>query len=445
MLLFTNTLTGKKEKFVPLQNNKVSLYVCGITPYDYAHMGHGRCYVTFDLVYRLLAFLGYDVTYCRNYTDIDDKILKRAQQELGDITKYAQITEKYITAFESDMKALDCLQPAEQPRVTEMIEEIIIFIQKLIDAQAAYERGGSVYFRVASFRQYGKLSKQDIKQLQSGARIEVAECKENPLDFALWKKDDQVGFKSPWGQGRPGWHIECSAMVQKIFGSTIDIHGGGMDLVFPHHENEIAQSESLYSRPFVQTWLHNAFVQINKEKMSKSLGNFFSLKDLFEKFDPMVIRFYFLKHHYRNPLDFSEDDIVAAQTAYKRLVNAFKDVSINVVHDVEQVKQNYVVADMLTCLLDDMNTSGALGVLFEKLSMLQADDQAKSLVKYFIVKIFGLSLEPLPEKKTVITPEIQGLINKREQARADKDWALADQLRDKLIALGVQLQDKKLK
>lgn len=445
MLLFTNTLTRKKEAFKNQNGNKVSMYVCGITPYDFAHIGHGRCYVTFDFVYRLLTFLGYDVTYCRNYTDIDDKILKRSEQELKDIERYSEITSKYISEFEDDMKRLDCHEPHVQPRVTEMIPEIVQFIQDLIDKGSAYEHDGSVYFKVSSFQEYGKLSKQDIKELQSGARVEVQEGKDNPLDFALWKKDDKVGFDSPWGQGRPGWHIECSAMAQHIFKGTVDIHGGGMDLIFPHHENEIAQSESLYDYQFVNYWLHNAFVQLNKEKMSKSLGNFFTLQDLFEKFDPMVIRFYFLKHHYRNPLDFAFDDVQAAQTTYKRLVAFFKDVCIKSVHNVELVKQNYVVEDMLQALQDDLNTSQALGILFEKLPALQKDDHAKALVKYFLVEVFGLTLKPLAEKKVIITPEIKQMIEQREQARKDKNFKLADELRDKLQEMGVELKDQKLK
>ena len=443
MLFFTNTLTRKKEEFVHKQNKKVSMYVCGITPYDFSHIGHGRCYATFDFVFRFLSFLGYEVEYCRNYTDIDDKILNRAEQELGDISRYKEISKKYIAAYEMDMEQLNCLTPEHQPRVTQMIPEIINFIQGLIDKGAAYEKEGSVYFRVATFAGYGKLSGQDIKELRSGARIEVEECKEDPLDFALWKKDDRVGFESPWGQGRPGWHIECSAMAQEIFKDTVDIHGGGIDLIFPHHENEIAQSEQLLERPFVKHWLHNAFVQINKEKMSKSLGNFFTLQDMFKQFDPMVIRFYFLKHHYRNPLEFSIEDLQATQKAYKRLVAFFEDVCIKSVHDINLVLQNLVVDEMLHCLRDDLNTSGAFGILFDKLSILQDDDHAKALVKFFLVTVFGLTLHPLAVKKVEITPEIQVLIDEREQARADKNWKRADEIRDQLTAMGVDIHDKK--
>lgn len=445
MLHFTNTLTQKKEDFAVTNNKKVAMYVCGITPYDYPHIGHGRCYVTFDLVYRLLTFLGYDVVYARNFTDIDDKIINRAQKELQDPNRFNEIANRYIKAFGRDMKSLNCLQPKYEPCVTQTIPQIIAFVQGLIQKGAAYEIDGSVYFRVATFAPYGQLSKQNIEQLQAGARVEVDTCKENSLDFALWKKDDVVGYQSPWGQGRPGWHIECSAMAHDIFKGTVDIHGGGMDLMFPHHENEIAQSESLYPAPFVRFWLHNAFVRINKEKMSKSLGNFFTLHEIFEKFDPMVLRFYFLKHHYKNPLDFSFDDVTSAETTYKRLINFFADVSEKSIHDIDSVKKNLLVADMITMLEDDLNTSGVFGILFEKMPILQNDSHAKALVKYFIVHVLGLTLESIASKSVEITPEIQKLLEQREAARKAKNWALADQLRDQLQSLGIDVHDKKLK
>lgn len=444
MILFTNTMSQKKEEFTTLQPGVVRMYVCGITPYDYPHVGHGRCYVTFDLVYRLLQFLGYNVIYARNFTDIDDKILKRAQQQLGDVHKYGEITHRYIQAFGRDMKQLNCLTPAYQPRVTEVIEEIIAFVQGLVDNGSAYVIDGSVYFKVDSFKNYGQLSKQSLQDLQSGARVDIDECKQNPLDFALWKKDDQVGFDSPWGQGRPGWHIECSAMAHKIFQGGLDIHAGGMDLMFPHHENEIAQSESLYPAPFARFWLHNAFVRINKEKMSKSLGNFLTLHEILEKFDPMVVRFYYLKHHYRNPLDFSFDDLTQAQTAYKKIVQFFADVSEKSVHDVSLVSQNLVVFDMLQALKNDLNTSAVFGILFEKMPILASDGHAKALVRYFIVSVLGLTLEPIETKQVAMTEQIQQLLDARAQARANKDWKRSDQLRDELKALGFDVQDKKI-
>lgn len=445
MIVFTNTLSQKKEQFESRVPKKVSMYVCGITPYDYPHIGHGRCYVTFDLVYRVLMFAGYSVTYARNFTDIDDKILKKAEKELGDVSRYGEITHRYIQSFHRDMKHLNCLEPKYEPRVTEVIPQIIAFVQGLIDKGAAYEQDGSVYFRVATFKNYGALSKQSIDDLQSGARIDVDECKENPLDFALWKADDQIGFDSPWGQGRPGWHIECSAMAHDIFNGPLDIHAGGMDLMFPHHENEIAQSESLYPAPYVRYWLHNAFVRINKEKMSKSLGNFLTLHEILEKYDAMVVRFYYLKHHYRNPLDFSFDDLDAAQVAYKKIVQFFADVSEQSVTVLELVSANLVVQDMMKALNDDLNTSALFGVLFESMPLLQNDSHGKALVKYYLVNVLGLTLHPLREHHVVITPEIQQLLARREQARAEKNWALSDQLRDQLAALGVECHDKKLK
>jgi len=439
MIVFTNTLSQKKEVFHPKHDNNVAMYVCGITPYDYPHIGHGRCYVTFDLVYRVLTHLGYNVIYARNFTDIDDKILHRAQKELGDSSKYSDITKRYIDAFASDMKQLNCITPNYEPRVTQVIPQIIAFVQGLIEKGAAYEKGGSVYFRVSSFQDYGKLSKQKIEDLQSGARVEVDECKENPLDFALWKHDNEVGFESPWGLGRPGWHIECSAMAHDIFKGAVDIHGGGMDLMFPHHENEIAQSESLYPAPFVKYWVHNAFVRINKEKMSKSLNNFFTLHEVFEKFDPMVIRFYFLKHHYRGPLDFSFEDLQSAQTAYKRIVDFFSDIDVQ----SSNFLQNSIVLQMLDYLKDDLNTSGVFGVLFESMQELQKNKESKAQVKTFLLDVLGLRLDLLVEEQVVITSEIKALLDHRDQARLRKDWVRADQLRDELVKLGVEVHDKR--
>lgn len=442
MLHITNTKTGKKELFEPQNKNKVNLYVCGITPYDFAHIGHGRCYVMFDLLYRLLSFSGYDVSYCRNFTDIDDKILRKAEEQFGDRSRYREISEKFIAAYHEDIKKLNCHEPDKEPKVTEFIDEIIAFVQGLIDKDAAYAVSGNVYFRVRSFKNYGMLSKQNIDDLRSGARIEVSDEKEDSLDFALWKSDDsKAAFDSPWGSGRPGWHIECSAMARSYFNETVDIHGGGMDLAFPHHENEIAQSESLYPAPFVNYWMHNAFVRINKEKMSKSLGNFFTLREVFDQFDPMVIRFYFLKHYYRAPIDFAFDDIKAVEVTYKRLVNAFKDIDAAVI-DLEILLKNRWVKKIVSFLEDDLNSSGAFGVIFEALNS-DATNEEKSGLKTCIVNLFGLTLEPLFEKKVDITPEIQKMIDEREQARKDKNWKKSDELRDALGALGVDIRDSK--
>ncbi len=443
MITITNTLSGKKEVFKPIHDKKVSLYVCGITPYDYAHLGHGRVYVTFDLLYRFLTFLGYDVTYCRNFTDVDDKIIARAQKECGDAHKFKQISQKYIASFEEDMKALHCIQPTCEPRVTETIDQIISFIQGLIDNGKAYVSNHDVYFEIAKFSEYGQLSKQKLDDLIAGARVEVNEEKKNPLDFALWKSapEDQPGWNSPWGHGRPGWHIECSAMIQKFLGQTIDIHAGGMDLIFPHHENEIAQSQGLHNKPFVRYWMHNGFVRVNQEKMSKSLGNFFTLRDVFKQFDPMVVRFFLLNHQYKAPLDFSFDDLQALQKTYSRLCKAL-DVSCPSLSN-EEIKKSAVVQKMMEFLSDDLNTPGMWGTLFESLPMLQKDQHELCCVKEFIQKVVGLALQPLPEKEVIITPEIEQLLKLREEARAEKNWQKADQLRDQLKQLGYEVHDKK--
>lgn len=456
MITIFNTLSGKKEPFKPIKEGKVSLYVCGITPYDYAHLGHGRVYVSFDVLYRLLTFLGYEVTYCRNFTDIDDKIIARAQNQLGDSSKFEQISKKYIDTYLEDMKALNCLPPKYQPLVTQTLPEIIEFVQGLIKQGKAYQSNGDVYFDISSFPSYGKLSKHKLDDLIAGARVEVNEKKKSPLDFALWKHahDEEPGWDSPWGRGRPGWHIECSAMAGKFLGDTLDIHAGGLDLIFPHHENEIAQSEGLHNKQFVNYWMHNGFVRINQEKMSKSLGNFFTLRDVFKQFDPMVVRFYYLNHHYKAPLDFSFDDLQVAQKTYQRLSKAFA-VECEKLAPFDKLRVNEddsvhaepveapVVQKMISFLVDDLNTPGMWGVVFESLSELQKDQVQLCAVKEFLQKVLGLTLVPLPEKEIEVTPEMEKLITERDQARAAKDWKKADELREKLKELGYQVQDKK--
>ena len=443
MITISNTLSGKKELFKPINEGKISLYVCGITPYDYAHLGHGRVYVSFDVLYRLLQFLGYEVTYCRNFTDIDDKIIARAQKELGDPNKFEQISQKYIGTFNEDIKLLNCLPPKFQPLVTQTMPEIIAFVQGLIKQGKAYESNGDVYFDISSFPHYGRLSKHKLEDLIAGARVEVNEKKKSPLDFALWKhaQANEPGWESPWGRGRPGWHIECSAMAEKFLGDTLDMHAGGLDLIFPHHENEIAQSEGLHNKPFVNYWMHNGFVRINQEKMSKSLGNFFTLRDIFKQFDPMVVRFYLLNHHYKAPLDFSFDDLQVAHKTYTRLCKAFA-IECAPVSDKE-LRESPTVQKMLNFLIDDLNVSGMWGTVFESLSELQKDPKQLCAVKMFIQNILGLTLIPLPEKEVEITPEMQDLVAQREQARVAKDWKKADELRDALRAMGYEVQDKK--
>jgi cysteinyl-tRNA synthetase len=439
MINLTNTLTGKKES---ITKDTITFYACGVTPYDYAHVGHGRCYILFDVLYRFLRSQNKKVIYCRNFTDIDDKLLARAEKELGDKLRYKEIAEKFIGAYLEDMESLNCLFPDHQPRVTEVIEDIIKFIQGLIQKGHAYEIDGDVYFSVKSFKDYGKLSNRNVDDLKSGARVEVNEKKKDPLDFALWKVEPEGQFwKSPWGYGRPGWHIECSVMAQKFLGNTIDLHSGGMDLIFPHHENERAQSEALTGKCFSKHWMHVAFVRVNKEKMSKSLNNFFTLRDIFEKFDPMVVRFYILKHHYKTPLDFTYEDLASAEKAYRKLCKAFTNKKCPVNLASKCSVEVPVLCKMIEFLQDDLNTVGALGVVFEHLDTLGSE---LCVVKAFLQNIFGLTLEQLPEKIVPLTPEIEKLLDEREAARAEKDWKKADKLRDQLEAMGVEVQDKKL-
>lgn len=432
-----NTLTRTKEPLKLNTKEPVKMYVCGVTPYDYAHIGHGRVYVNADLLVRLLRFLGYDVVYVRNVTDIDDKLLAKAAQQ-GDPLTYRSVAEHFTQLFQQEMQQLGCLAPTYEPRVTECIPEIIAFIAGLIDKKQAYVLEGDVYFDVASFPAYGALSKRNLDDMLAGARVDVNEKKRHPADFALWKGNKENMFwQSPWGYGRPGWHIECSVMADKFLGVTIDIHGGGMDLIFPHHENELAQSVALHDAPLARVWLHNAFVNINKEKMSKSLGNIISLRNLFEKYDPMVVRFYYLQHHYRSPIDFSDEDMLAAQTAYKRLVAALDAITPSDAHQVP--------TEMIDALCDDLNTPKFFGLVFERLAACKVDVSLASALKKILVSVMGLALKPLPEHEVVVTPDIQKLIDEREQARKDKNWVLADKLRDELSARGYKIQDKKTK
>ncbi len=442
----TNTLSRKKEDFKPLKDKNVKLYVCGVTPYDYSHIGHGRCYVNFDTLFRFLKLLGYKVEYARNITDIDDKLLKKAEKELGDQNRYTEIAEKFTKYYHEDMQALNCLVPTYEPKVTENIPEIISFIAKLIEKKHAYVIDNDVYFDVLSFPKYGKLSGKKLEDLEMGSRVKVDERKKHPADFVLWKgnKDSQF-WKSPWGYGRPGWHIECSVMASKYLGDTIDIHGGGMDLTFPHHENEIAQSESLTQKPFANTWMHNAFININKEKMSKSLGNFFTLRTVLETVNPMVLRFFFLQHHYKTPIEFSLVDIKAAEVAYKKLIIALDpEEKINQEFSLLEYEKYPIIEEMIQSLCDDLNTPKLLGILFSHLDEIRKDLELRKMVKAFLKQTLGLTFENIEEEKE-ITPEIQELIQKREQARKDKNWKVADEIRDQLKDMGYDIQDSKIK
>ena len=471
-LKLTNSFSRTKELFTPHNKENVGMYVCGITPYDYAHLGHGRCYTQFDVLFRLLQFLGYNVTYVRNFTDIDDKIINRAQKES---VQFSDIAQKFINAYTQDMARLNCLAPTHEPRVTALIPEIITFVGGLIEKGHAYVIDNDVYFDISTYPSYGKLSGRAIDDLKAGARVSVDTRKKNDGDFALWKGTDEGTFwQSPWGYGRPGWHIECSVMARQYLGSTIDIHGGGMDLLFPHHENERAQSECLCGCQFVRVWLHNAFVNINKEKMSKSLNNFITLRAAFEVVDPMVLRYFYLQHHYRTPIDFNDQDLQGARSAYQKLVMALRpdchtggsrypdslaqDESLDPVLQrddkngfLKRREQNLAIAtqeplahSMVEALCDDMNTPKLLGIVFEHLTTIRNSPQLASFANFIFISILGLTLQPLPQEDLAITPEISDLIQQREQARIEKNWARADQLRDELLQRGYKVQDKKV-
>ena len=443
-LYLINGLTRQKESFetIDKDSKKVSMYVCGITPYDYAHLGHGRCYSVFDLLYRLLNLLGYDVKYVRNFTDIDDNLINKAQKELGDGLRYKEIADKFIQAYLQDMQSLNCLNPTIQPCVTDHMPEMIEFVAKLIAKDDAYEVDGDVYFRVSNSKDYGKLSNQNINQLIAGNRVEINNQKENCLDFALWKKE-KVGtfWKSPWGWGRPGWHLECSVLAKQHLGEHIDIHGGGLDLIFPHHENEIAQSEALFGEPFSKYWIHNAFVQINNEKMSKSLGNFFTLKDIFKDIDPMVLRYYFLTHHHSAPLDFTYDDHKSAEKAYLRLINLFESI-VDHNFKIKDLLKYKIAKEMLDALLDNLNVSAMIAVIFSNINFLKDNIAESVAVKFLLKNVMGLTLENIL-KTSELSLEAEMLIEQRELARQNKDWQKADEIRDQLFKMGIKLQDKK--
>ena len=445
-----NSYTNQIEEFKPIEDNKVKMYVCGPTVYDNAHLGHARCYITWDVLYRYLKFKGYDVTYCRNVTDVDDKILKKAEQESK---TPEEVSTYWYKRFSESMKALNNLKPDIEPFATKTLGEMIAIVKELINKGYAYEADGDVYFRVKKFPKYGYLSKQPIDQLESGARIEIGEHKEDPLDFALWKKDEKFGYKSPWGVGRPGWHIECSAMSRKYLGKTIDIHAGGADLIFPHHENEIAQSECANGCKFVNYWLHNGFVTINKEKMSKSLGNFLTIDDLLKNYDANTIRFFILTNHYRMPVEFSDEALQAAANGVKRMLNA-KQTPVDETLDITQFEE---YKDFVAAMDEDLNTSKALAVLFDLANKANKDIPYAYTLLFKLASILGftfekakLTEEELLEKLEAISADLgekyfsmEEIIEKRKLARAEKNWDVADRIRIALDKAGIVLKDSK--
>lgn len=445
-----NSYTNQIEQFETIEPNKVKMYVCGPTVYDNAHLGHARCYITWDVLYRYLKFKGYDVTYCRNVTDVDDKILKKAEKE-GKTPE--EVSTYWYNRFSDSMKALNNLKPDIEPFATKTLGEMISIVKDLINKGYAYEANGDVYFRVKKFPKYGYLSKQPIDQLESGARIEVGEQKEDPLDFALWKKDEKFGYNSPWGVGRPGWHIECSAMSRKYLGKTIDIHAGGADLIFPHHENEIAQSECANGCKFVNYWLHNGFVTINKEKMSKSLGNFLTIDDLLKKYDANTIRFFILTNHYRMPVEFSDDALQAAANGVKRMLNA-KKTKVDESLDITKFDE---YKEFTEAMDDDLNTSKALAVLFDLTNKANKDVDYAYTLLYKLATVLGFTFDKASlsedELKGVLAgvsedlgakyDSMDALIEARKLARAEKNWDLADKIRISLDKYGIVLKDSK--
>lgn len=457
MLKIFNTLSNKIEDFTPIEENKVKMYVCGPTVYDNAHLGHARCYITWDVLYRYLKFRGYDVTYCRNVTDVDDKILKKADTQ-G--VEPEVITKKYYDSFINSMNGLNVLKPDIEPRATKTLGEMISMIKNLEKNGFAYAVDGDVYFRVEKYSKYGELSSQPIKDLLNGARVETSDKKESPLDFALWKKDEIHGYNSPWGKGRPGWHIECSAMNKKHLGETIDIHAGGADLMFPHHENERAQSECANGCMFSKYWMHNGFVTINKEKMSKSLNNFLTIDDVLKKYDTNAIRLFILTNHYRMPVEFNDEALSAAQNGAKRLINSIAGIETNETYDNESVEKFIQAMD------EDLNTSKALAVLFSLVDKIKKEENKTlyaSTLKYLGSVLgfdFNLSekvvsdeelfklIQPLYKEFNFNENEnpkdvIEKVIELRKKAREEKDWAKSDKIRDLFALCKIQLKDSK--
>ena len=473
-----NTMKKKKEEFVPLREGSVGMYACGVTVYDLSHIGHARALIVFDVIYRYLQYRGYEVTFVRNYTDIDDKIIKRAQEE--GVT-YKDISDRYIKEFDHDMDLLGLEKPTVSPRATDHIPEMIAMVEALIEKGFAYEVDGDVYFSVGSFSEYGKLSGKNIEELNSGARVEVDERKQSPLDFALWKKskEGEPFWECPWGKGRPGWHIECSAMSQKYLGTTFDIHGGGMDLIFPHHENEIAQAECATGVPFARYWIHNGFVNINQQKMSKSLKNFFSIREILETYHPEVLRLFLLSNHYRSPVDYSEQNLTEAKVGLDRFYAILRDLdeikSLDKGSAAQSLGEKRLVTELqefpgkfTAAMDDDFNTAAALGHLYVLTRSLNAlVDQKKKFPTFQIAEgtvalareqfqmvenIFGLFrespqayFERQKERGIVsagIAPEeIEGLIKERELARKTKDFKKADEVRKQLDDKGILLKD----
>ena len=456
MIKVYNTLNKKKEEFIPLTPGEVKMYVCGPTVYNFFHIGNGRTFIVFDTIRRYFEYRGFKVDFVQNFTDIDDKMIKKANEEGTTVKK---IGDTYIKEYYQDADALNIERATVNPRATEFIGEIIKFVKGLVDKGYAYEVYGDVYFSTKKFEGYGKLSGQNIEDLQSGARISVDERKKDPMDFAIWKaqKPGEPAWNSPWGMGRPGWHIECSCMAKKLLGETIDIHAGGSDLKFPHHENEIAQSEALTGEPFARYWLHSAFVNVNNEKMSKSLNNFFTAREILERYDADVIRFLMLSAHYRQQLNFSEDLLESAKASVERIYNAIGNLE-NLIDEVSREEMNEEEKAYLESLNkykekyiekmdDDFNTADAITAIFDLIKDTNTNitiDSSKELAQKALelIRELGAPLGMFQKStKGNLEEEIEDLIAKRQQARKDRDFALADKIRDELKDRGIVLED----
>ncbi|WP_349409107.1 cysteine--tRNA ligase [Pseudalkalibacillus sp. SCS-8] len=450
-----NTLTRQKEPFKPIEEGKVKMYVCGPTVYNYIHIGNARPPIVFDTVRRYLQYRGYEVHFVSNFTDVDDKIIKAAN-ELGE--EVPVLANRFIQAYHEDTSALNVQKADLHPTVTDTMDDIIRFIETLIEKGYAYEAGGDVYFRTKKFEGYGKLSHQSIEELRLGSRIQVGEKKEDPLDFVLWKsaKEGEIFWKSPWGEGRPGWHIECSAMVKKYLGDTIDIHAGGQDLSFPHHENEIAQSEALNEQTMANYWMHNGYININNEKMSKSLGNFILLHDLIQKYDPQAFRFFMLNVHYRHPINFTDELLESAKTSLERIRTTVENLEHRLSHSVDLGTDNEMWLDKINAhkdrfirdMDDDFNTSNAIATLFDLSKdanvYLQGENTTVEVLERFVAlfeeigHVLGLDLK---QTKELLDEEIESLIEERNQARKEKNFQRADEIRDQLADEGIILED----
>lgn len=450
-----NTLTRKKEQFVPIEEGKVKMYVCGPTVYNYIHIGNARPVIAFDTIRRYLEYRGYEVNYVSNFTDVDDKIIKAAN-ELGE--EVSELTERFIAAYHEDVSALGCEKATAHPRVTEHIDDIVDFIQLLIDKDFAYESQGDVYFHTREFEGYGKLSHQSIDELKVGARVEENAIKKDPLDFALWKaaKEGEVSWDSPWGKGRPGWHIECSVMAKQLLGDTIDIHAGGQDLTFPHHENEIAQSEAATGKTFANYWMHNGYINIDNEKMSKSLGNFVLVNDIRKQIDPKVLRFFMLSVHYRHPVNFAQELVESAANGLDRIVTAYTNLQhrLSISADLGDGSQTWIdtINEQITAfeaaMDDDFNTANAIAVIFELSKQanvyLLEKNTGRNVLQQFIDaldRLMGVLGLPFDSEDELLDEDIDALIQERLDARKNRDFARADEIRDELKAQGILLED----